>query len=288
VAHLREDHIIVRTAFVSTYPPRRCGIATFTHDLTAASSGREVVALVNPERGSPYPIEVHHRIRQDERSDYLRTARDLTRCVDVVSIQHEYGIWGGEDGDFVLDFVRELQVPAVATLHTVLRSPTDHQRAVLKDLIGLVDATVVMSDSAADLLRSAYGVRSRVDVIPHGVPDVPLMDPATIKPALGMEERDIILTFGLLGPGKGYELAIDALPGVCESAVIGSVSPSTCRTTASSGSPNSCARGAAEKNSPAYSARLIASDVQNAVEASAAASVFFWMSALLNPLSTNT
>jgi glycosyltransferase involved in cell wall biosynthesis len=163
----------------------------------------------------PYPIEVHHRIRRDERSDYIHTARAVGRCVDVVSIQHEYGIWGGDDGAYVLDFVRALDVPAVATLHTVLRHPTPGQRAVLTQLVASVTSTVVMSQSAARLLATVYGVDAgRLEVIPHGVPDLPLADPATIKPSLGLAGRTVILSFGLLGPGKGYELAIDALPAV--------------------------------------------------------------------------
>lgn len=206
---------IARTAFVSTYPPRRCGIATFTSDLSAAAGGREIVALLSPEQGMSYPLEVHHRIRPDERADYGRAARALTGCVDVVSIQHEYGIWGGDDGAYVLDFVRALDVPAVATLHTVLRTPTLRQRTILTELIASVAATVVMSRSAAALLTTVYGVDAlSLDVIPHGVPDLPLADPATVKPALGLEGREVILSFGLLGPGKGYELALDALPAV--------------------------------------------------------------------------
>jgi glycosyltransferase involved in cell wall biosynthesis len=207
--------IIVRTAFVSTYPPRHCGIATFTHDLSRASSGREVVALVSPERGVPYPIEVHHRIRRDEPADYIATARSLARCVDVVSIQHEYGIWGGDDGESVLGFVHELDMPAVATLHTVLRKPTRRQREILIELTSAATATVVMSKSAATLLETAYGVDPRrVDVIPHGVPELPLVPSESIKAAVGLVGRDVILSFGLLGQGKGYELAIDAMPEV--------------------------------------------------------------------------
>jgi glycosyltransferase involved in cell wall biosynthesis len=202
---------------VSTYPPRRCGIATFTHDLAAASGGREIAALITPDRGTPYPLEVHHRIRQDVPTDYLRTAQELDRCVDVVSIQHEYGIWGGEDGESVIDFVRALGRPAVTTLHTVLRDPTDRQREILSELVDRSAATVVMSRSAAELLASSYGVdRRRVEIIPHGVPDLPLVDAETIKPGLGMTGHRVILSFGLLGPGKGYELAIDALPAVIE------------------------------------------------------------------------
>jgi glycosyltransferase involved in cell wall biosynthesis len=212
---LERSLAIVRTAFASTYPPRHCGIATFTQSLAGAVGDREIAALVTPGQSTPYPIEVHHRIRGTERADYAFTARALTRCVDVVSIQHEYGIWGGEDGAYVLDFVHALGVPSVATLHTILGDPTPSQRSILIELIASVDATVVMSRSAAALLSSAYGVNAaRVDVIPHGVPDLPLADPATIKPGLGLEGRDVILSFGLLGHGKGYELVLEALPAV--------------------------------------------------------------------------
>lgn len=206
---------IIQTAFVSTYPPRRCGIATFTHDLAASSGGGEIAVLHPADQAPFYPAEVHHRIRTDEASDYLRTARSLNDCADVVSLQHEYGIWGGDDGERVIDFVRALRIPVVATLHTVLREPTPHQRLVLRELVSLAEASVVMSAAAADLLSRAYGVAARkVHVIPHGVPDLPLVDGAPHKTALGLSGRDVILGFGLLGPGKGYELAIDALPAV--------------------------------------------------------------------------
>ena len=208
-------YTIVRTAFVSTYAPRRCGIATFTHDLAASTGGGEI-AVLHPDDQPPfYPAEVHHRIRKDVAPDYARTARSLNDCADVVSIQHEYGIWGGDDGEYVIDFLRGLRVPAVATLHTVLQHPTAHQRAVLTELVSLAEASVVMSRSAANLLRSAYGVDPRrIRVIPHGVPNVALVDSATVKPALGIAGRDVMLSFGLLGPGKGFELAIEALPAV--------------------------------------------------------------------------
>jgi glycosyltransferase involved in cell wall biosynthesis len=211
-----EESAIVRSALVSTYPPRRCGIATFTHDLARTTSNREVVALHPPEQAAAaYPLEVHHRIRKDESADYLKVARDLGRCVDIVSIQHEYGIWGGVDGGHVIDFVRALDVPSVATLHTVLQRPTAGQRHVLSDLVARTDATVVMSNSAADLLTGVYAVdRGRVHVIPHGVPDLPLVNAEMVKPGLGVDGRMVLLSFGLLGPGKGYELALAALPEV--------------------------------------------------------------------------
>ncbi len=148
--------------------------------------------------------------------DYRRAAWELAACgVDVVSIQHEYGIWGGEDGSFVVGFARALRMPSVATLHTVLRAPTAGQRRVLDGLMDAVDRVVVMSQTAADILIATYSVDPRrVAVIPHGVPDLPLVDPDTVKAGLGLAGRRVILSFGLLGPGKGYEHAIDAMPGV--------------------------------------------------------------------------
>jgi glycosyltransferase involved in cell wall biosynthesis len=230
--------VIVRTAFVSTYPPRHCGIAAFTSDLAANTSNREVAVLHPPEQADVrYPIEAHHRIRRDEPSDYTKTADALRRCAGIVSIQHEYGIWGGEDGRSVIDFVRALDIPSVATLHTVLQQPTPGQRAVLTDLVALTDATVVMSQSAAARLTDVYGIdRRRLHVIPHGVPELPFVDGASVKPALGVEDRQVILSFGLLGPGKGYELAIDALPDVVAAhpsvlyAVVGETHPDLVRT----------------------------------------------------------
>ncbi len=143
-------------------------------------------------------------------------ARALDRCrVDAVSIQHEYGIWGGADGEHVFDFVNALRIPTVTTLHTVLRDPSPNQRRILVELVRATDATVVMSRAASSLLSEAYGVDpSRIDVIPHGVPDLPLVDPESIKPTLDLAGRSVILSFGLLGPGKGYELAIAAMPAV--------------------------------------------------------------------------
>jgi glycosyltransferase involved in cell wall biosynthesis len=205
-----------RTAFVSTYAPHRCGIATFAYDLATTAGEREIVALHPADEPGPYPPEVHHRIRRDVRADYVAVAWALNNCgVDVVSIQHEYGIWGGNDGAYVLDFVRALRVPAVATLHTVLRHPTLSQRRILTELIDACSATVVMSRAAASLLTRAYDVEpTRLEIVAHGVPDLPLVAPNTVKPRLRLQGRSVILSFGLLGPGKGYESAIAAMPAV--------------------------------------------------------------------------
>lgn len=224
--------------FVSTYPPRRCGIATFTRDLAGATGEHEIVVLHPPDGPDLYPMEVQHRIRRDVRADYLRVAWLLNQSdARVVSIQHEYGIWGGEDGESVLDFVAALARPVVTTLHTVPQNPTPGQRRVLMGLIGASAATVVMSRSAAALLGRIYRVdQANIDIVPHGVPRLPLVEPDTVKPRLGMAKAPMILSFGLLGPGKGYESVIEAMPAVvaaCPTAyyvILGATHPELLRT----------------------------------------------------------
>jgi glycosyltransferase involved in cell wall biosynthesis len=210
------SHVVLKTAYVSTYAPHRCGIATFTADLAAAVGEPEIVALHPAGEPGSYPPEVRHRIRRDVQADYVAVARALNVSgVDVVSIQHEYGIWGGDDGAYVLDFVRALRIPAVATLHTVLRHPTRAQRRILSELVDASATTVVMSRAAASLLTRAYAVEpDRLAIVAHGVPQLPLVAPDTVKPRLGLGGRAVILSFGLLGPGKGYESAIAAMPAV--------------------------------------------------------------------------
>jgi glycosyltransferase involved in cell wall biosynthesis len=168
--------------------------------------------------GAHYPDEVGRSIARDSLPEYIGAAHWIdSRSFDAVSIQHEYGIWGGPDGDHVLDFVKALRTPTVVTLHTVLQRPTQSQRRILSELVQAATATVVMSDSAASLLTRSYGTDpSLVEIIPHGVPYLPLVDPDSVKLQMGMCGRMVILSFGLLGPGKGYESAIAALPAVVQ------------------------------------------------------------------------
>jgi glycosyltransferase involved in cell wall biosynthesis len=210
------EHLISRTAFVSTYAPRRCGIATFTYDLATTVGEREIVALHPPDEPGPYPAEVRHRIRREVETDYTYVARALNECgVKVVCVQHEYGIWGGDDGRYVLDFVHALRVPVVATLHTVLARPTPAQREILRELAGVAQTSVVMSRAGASLLSSVYGIDlTRVAIVPHGIPHLPLVAADTAKPRLGLKDRAVILSFGLIGPGKGFESVIEAMPAV--------------------------------------------------------------------------
>jgi glycosyltransferase involved in cell wall biosynthesis len=206
---------VARIALVSTYPPRRCGIATFTADLGRALGDREIVALHGPDdTATDHPV--HHVIRTDVRADYARAARSLDDCgVAAVSVQHEYGIWGASDGEGVLEFLAALSVPAVATLHTVLRRPTVGERRVMQGVLDGTAAVVVMSRAAAAILVDGYGADpARVVIIPHGVPDLPFVDPDRVKPALGLQGRPVLLSFGLVGPSKGYESVIEAMPEV--------------------------------------------------------------------------
>ena len=203
-------------ALVSTYPPRRCGIATFTADLKRALGDGEIVALNSPGTTLATKHPVHHVIRTDVRADYARAARALGECdVSAVSVQHEYGIWGPNDGEGVVDFLAALSVPAVATLHTVLRHPTVGQRRVMQSILDTTAAVVVMSRAAARILVDRYAADpSRVEIIPHGVPDLPFVQPDSVKAGLGMGGRQLLLSFGLVGPSKGYETVIEAMPHV--------------------------------------------------------------------------
>lgn len=173
------------------------------------------MALHPAEPVGAYAFEVHHRIRRDERDDYARVANALERCADVASIQFADGIWGGDDGESVLDFVRELRRAATVTLHSLPAAPSPRRLEIVTELVESVRAAVVMSQAAAALLRDSYGIDAdRIEVIPYGVPDLPTVAAETIKPSVGLGGREVILSFGLQAPGKGHELMIDALPAI--------------------------------------------------------------------------
>jgi glycosyltransferase involved in cell wall biosynthesis len=176
------------------------------------------VALHPAGEVGPYPAEVRHRIRRDVHADYPYVAQALNDCgVNVVSVQHGDGIWGGEDGIFVLDFIRALRVPMVVTLHDVPSNPSPAARSILNELVDSAAATIVMSHSAAAEMARSYGVTAdRLDIVPHGVPHLPQVAADTIKPRLGLQGRAVILSFGLLEPAKGCESVIDAMPAVVE------------------------------------------------------------------------
>ena len=207
-------------AFVSTYPPRLCGIAMFTRDLAqavaAADTNVETAILAMTDKADPhtYPDCVRFEIRRGVKDDYA-SAADFVNYSDVtlVSIQHEYGIYGGEDGTHILDFLARIRVPAIATLHTVLKSPTRIQRAIVQEMAQRCGRLVVMSQVGRRLLAESYGVATdRVVMIPHGIPDLPPGDTAQHKELVGVAGRRLLLTSGLLSPNKGIETVVRALP----------------------------------------------------------------------------
>ncbi|HHL40722.1 MAG TPA: glycosyltransferase [Deltaproteobacteria bacterium] len=211
-----------KIALIGNHLPRQCGIATFTTDLLAAlaeeSPTEECWAVVMNDvpQGYRYPDQVRFEINQRAIADYRLGADFLNmNRVDVVCLQHEFGIFGGENGAHVLDLVSNLRMPLVTTLHTVLQSPSQGQLATTRRIAQLSDRLVVMSRRARHILEEVYGVPSgKIALIHHGIPDVPFVDPNYYKDQYGVEGRKVILTFGLLSPGKGIETMIDALPSV--------------------------------------------------------------------------
>jgi glycosyltransferase involved in cell wall biosynthesis len=209
-----------RVAMLGNYLPRQCGIATFTADLSDALVAEQpaldcfVLAMNDGGARYPYPPRVRFEIAEHEMAAYQRAADFLNvNTVDVVSVQHEYGIFGGKAGAHVLALLHDLRMPVVTTLHTILATPDPHQRRVMDDLTHVSERLVVMSAQGATLLRDTYGVPDRkIDLIPHGIPSVP--SASASKDRLGVDGKAVLLTFGLLSPDKGIEYVIDALPAI--------------------------------------------------------------------------
>ncbi|MGC2673381.1 MAG: glycosyltransferase family 4 protein, partial [Candidatus Acidiferrum sp.] len=211
-----------RIAVVGNYLPRRCGIATFTTDLCdalhAEFGGTELLALpVNDtEEGYEYPARVRFELSEDNLASYRQAADFLNFSnIDLVCLQHEYGIFGGNAGAHILELLRRLRMPFTTTLHTVLRDPNPDQRAVMGEIATLSDRLIVMSQQSATILQEVFHVPAeKIDLIPHGIPDLPFTDPSFYKDAFGTEGKEVLLTFGLLSPNKGIENVIKALPAI--------------------------------------------------------------------------
>ena len=210
--------------FIGNYLPRKCGIATFTTDLcdAVAQEARDtrcsVIAMNDIPEGYRYPDRVSFEVAQNRLADYGKAADYLNmNQVDVVCVQHEYGIFGGPSGSYVLALLRELRMPVVTTLHTILREPSDGERLVLEELCQISDRVVTMSRRGYEFLRDIYSVpESKITHIHHGIPNVPFMDTSYYKDQFDAEGKLLMLTFGLLSPGKGLELSLEALPGVVD------------------------------------------------------------------------
>src|SRR6202166_3873750 len=211
-----------RIAVIGNYLPRHCGIATFTTDLCEAISAEYGTARLlalpvnDTEAGYAYPARVRWSLSQDDPRSYQEAADFLNfNNIDMVCLQHEYGIFGGPAGSHILQLLRGLKMPVVTTLHTVLREPDPNQLLVMKEIAELSDRLIVMSQLSAQMLQEIFKVPgSKIDMVPHGVPDLPFLDPNFYKDRFGVEGKAVLLTFGLLSPNKGIENVIQALPQI--------------------------------------------------------------------------
>src|SRR5580658_8153252 len=211
-----------RIAVIGNYLPRQCGIATFTTDLCSAiaaeyGTARLLALPVNDtEEGYDYPARVRWSLAQDEVKSYQDAADFLNfNNIDMVCLQHEYGIFGGPAGSHILHLLRGLKMPVVTTLHTVLREPNPDQLMVMEEIAELSDRLIVMSQLSSQILQEIFKVPgSKIDMVPHGVPDLPFLDPNFYKDRFGVEGKAVLLTFGLLSPNKGIENVIRALPQI--------------------------------------------------------------------------
>jgi glycosyltransferase involved in cell wall biosynthesis len=213
---------IKRIAFIGNYFPRQCGIATFTTDLCEAIATQfsEVTCIALPvndtETGYAYPPHVRFELIEKDINSYHRAADFLNiNDVDMVCMQFEYGIFGGKAGSHIISLLRELRMPIVTTLHTILKNPNPDQKRVLEEVAALSDRLVVMSELGYEFLQSIYNVPPvKIDMIPHGIPDVPFVDPSFNKDLFGVEGKTVLLSFGLLSASKGIETVISAMPEI--------------------------------------------------------------------------
>ena len=218
------SHPLRSVALVGSYLPRRCGIGTFTNDLNDAllmadpDIAASTVAMNDRPEGYSYADKVRFEINDKRLAEY-RLAADFLNVsgVDVCCVQHEFGIYGGKQGSYILEFINRLRLPVVATLHTVLKSPDEHQLDVTRQLADKCDRLVVMADRAYGFLRDLYGIEDdKITLIHHGIPDVPFVDPNFYKEQFGVEGKRVILTFGLLSPNKGIENMVEAMPQIIQ------------------------------------------------------------------------
>src|SRR3989338_4561691 len=234
---------IKKIAFIGNYLPRRCGIATFTTDIceTFAALNPSVQVFAIPvtdiEEGYDYPERVRFEIKEQDIDSYKAAADFLNlNNIDIVCLQHEFGIFGGDTGSYILALLRQLNMPIITTLHTVLKNPSGRQRRVMDELLGLSDYVVVMTQKAVDILQAVNKIQaSKIRLVPHGIPDVSFIDPNFYKDQYGVEGKSTLLTFGLLSPRKGIEIVLRALPKVIKEhpnvvyIIVGATHPSLLR-----------------------------------------------------------
>lgn len=215
-----------KIAVIGNYLPRQCGIATFTGDLCDALAGRMkksdenliAVAMDDIDEGYHYPDRVKFQIRANVQPDYIRAADFLNvHKFDIAILQHEFGIFGGSDGAYIIRLIENLRMPVITTLHTILQDPFGKQRVIIQELARYSESLVVMAHKACSMLKEVYGIDdSKIEFIPHGIPDTPFERSDTFRNHLGLSEKKILLTFGLLSPAKGLDMMIKAMPGIIE------------------------------------------------------------------------
>jgi glycosyltransferase involved in cell wall biosynthesis len=218
---MKSESSIRNVAFIGNYLPRKCGIATFTSDLLQAVAARHprsrcFAVPVNDDRAYPYPEVVRFEIEEQDLGSYRRAGDFLNSSnVDIVSVQHEFGIFGGPAGSHLIALLRELKAPAVTTLHTVLLKPNADQYRVMRKLIAHSARLVVMTERGRTILQEVYQAPpAKIDLIPHGIPDVAFVAPDCYKDQFGVAGKKVLLTFGLLSPNKGIEHVLNALPDI--------------------------------------------------------------------------
>lgn len=213
---------IKKVAFVGNYFPRQCGIATFTTDICESFSAINpdiqcfAIPITDTEEGYKYPERVRFEIIEKDIETYKAAADYLNiNDVDIVCLQHEYGIFGGKAGSYILSLLRNRKMPLITTLHTVLETPTIEQRLVMNELLDISDYVVVMSGKAIEILREIYKTPDeKIRLIPHGIHETPFIDPNFYKDQYSVEGKTVVFTFGLLAPNKGIEVVLRALPEV--------------------------------------------------------------------------
>lgn len=214
----------IEPVYVSTYPPSECGIATFCRDVATSVakytpfSKPTIIAVKRENEIESYERNVRFQILKEDKQSYLDAAKFINESsLDIVSIQHEFGIYGGPDGEYLLDLLEALKKPSVATLHTVLQRPSPNQKRIMQEMGRMCDILQVMVKTGRNILVDVYDIDpAKVTIIPHGVPNVHRVSAAKVKKALGIADRSIISTFGLINRGKGIEHVIQAMPKILE------------------------------------------------------------------------
>ena len=212
----------IRIAVIGNHLPRQCGIATFTTDLCNAITAEygaaqlSVVAVNDGNSSYSYPERVRFEISEGDLASYRRAADFLNgENVDLVCLQHEYGIFGGKSGNYIIELLKHLKMPVITTLHTVLREPNLDQRVVMHKIAARSDRLIVMSQHSSRILQEVLGVPAeKIDLIPHGIPDLPFEESDLYKSRFSCQGKSVLLTFGLLSPNKGFESVIQAMPSI--------------------------------------------------------------------------